>query len=317
MRAAKRLRLEVVSWDMAVWWTSIAGIVIIAWTLREIFRDLFQPSATGSLSSFVAQRLFRVSKTIPPMMRISGPLSIVVVIFCWTFAVAAGFALIYWGRFPQAFHAPMQESREPVGRFWTVLYFSLASLTTLGGGELEPTGQWVRIVSACESLIGMLLITASISWIVFIYPALGRMRSLGRRANNIFRAQDEAGVDVLSANPDSLLVDLAAEVIRLRVDFIHFPLIYYFHADTEGASLPRAMLRLIELCDQASDPSQPAPRRLSAAMLRQAITDMAGVLTQRFLRDARDKEPAEVFRAMMRDHREHLDAKDKDAKDAG
>lgn len=285
-----------------MWWSSIAGILIISWTLREIFRDLFQPSATGSLSSFLAQWLFRGSKLLPSTMRAAGPLCIVIVIFCWTFAVAAGFALIYWGRFPQAFHVETQESHEAIGRFWTVLYFSLASLTTLGAGGLEPRGEWVRIVAASESLIGMLLITASISWIVFIYPALGRMRALGRRANTIFRAERETGIDLLSGSADSLMTDLAADVIRLRVDFIHFPLIYYFHADTEGASLPRSMLQMIRLSERASQESQPGPMRLSAAILLHAIADMAGILALRFLKDARDKEPAEAFQAMRRDH---------------
>jgi voltage-gated potassium channel Kch len=145
---------------MAVLWTSILGIVVVAWTLREIFRDLFQPSGAGSLSSFMARRLFQLSKHVPSTMRVAGPLCIVVVIVCWTFLVAAGFALIYWGRFPQAFHAPVQESHEPLGRFWAVLYFSLASLTTLGAGDLVPQGSWIRIVTAGESLIGMSLISA-------------------------------------------------------------------------------------------------------------------------------------------------------------
>jgi hypothetical protein len=112
---------------MAVWWTSIVGILIISWTLREIFRDLFQPSATGSLSSLLAHWLFQGSKLVPSTMRVAGPLCIVIVVFCWTFAVAAGFALIYWGRFPQAFQVPNEESHQGIGRFWTLLYFSLAS----------------------------------------------------------------------------------------------------------------------------------------------------------------------------------------------
>jgi hypothetical protein len=290
---------------MAVWWTSIVGIVIICWTLREIFRDLFQPSETGTLSSFVSRQMFRISKCAPSTMRMVGPLSIVVVIFCWTFAIAAGFALIYWGRFPQAFRAPSHESHEAVGRFWTVLYFSLASLTTLGSGEVAPQGAWIRIVAASESLIGMLLITASISWIVLIYPALGRMRTLSRRASTLVWAQERTGVDLLAGSAEGLLSDLAASVFRVRVDFIHFPVIYYFHADTEGASLPRSLIQLSELAERACDRQQPDQIRLGAAMLSRSISDTAAILAAKFVGEQGKGNTKGVFEAMRRDHLEH------------
>jgi hypothetical protein len=79
---------------MAAIWTSTLGIFIVAWTLREIFMDLFQPSGTGSLSPFVGRRLFQIAKLTPSKLRLAGPLSIVVVIFCWALLLAAGFAFI-------------------------------------------------------------------------------------------------------------------------------------------------------------------------------------------------------------------------------
>lgn len=289
---------------MALWCTSIVGIIIIAWALREIFRDLFQPTGSGSLSSFVARWLFRLSKHAPSTMRIAGPLSIVVVIFAWTFATAAGFALIYWGRFPQSFHSAATESHEPVGRFWTVLYISLASLTTLSSGEIAPQGAGGRIITAVESLIGVSLITASVTWIVLIYPALGRMRALSRSAATLIWAQQDTGIDLLGGNVEGLLGDLADAVIRVRVDLIHFPLIYYFHADTEGTSLARSLIHLSELAERASHDKRPEQIRLGAAMLNHAIGETAALLAAKFLRQVKDKEPREIFEAMRRDHLE-------------
>lgn len=285
------------------------GIVIICWTLREIFMDLFQPSDSGTLSSFVSRLMFRLSKHAPSTMRLVGPLSIVVVIVCWTVAIAAGFALIYWGRFPQAFRAPMPQSHAAMGRFWTVLYFSLASLTTLGSGEIAPQGAWIRIVAAAESLIGMMLITASVSWIVLLYPALGRMRTLSRRASTLVWAQEATGVDLLDGKAEGVLADLAASVLRVRVDFIHFPVIYYFHADTEGASLPRSLIQLSELAERACDDQRPEQIRLGAAILSRAISDTAGVLSAKFVGDQGKGNTRTVFEAMRRDHLE--DTRDK------
>ncbi len=289
---------------MAVWWASAIGIVIIAWTLREIFKDLFQPSGTGSLSSFVARWLFQLSKRIPSTMPSAGPLCIVVVIASWAFLLVAGFALLYFGRFPQAFLITAQQSHEALERFWSVLYFSFASLTTLGSGNLAPQGDWIRMVAASESLLGMSLITASITWIVLIYPALGRMRALSRCAATLIRAQEETHIDLLAGDSEALLGDLAESVIRVRVDFIHFPLIYYFHADTEGASLARSLIKLDELAERASNKQRPEPIRLSAAVLKIAISDMADVLAAKFVGQAKGQEPRIVFDAVRRDHLE-------------
>lgn len=289
---------------MAVWWTSIAGVLIVAWTLREIFKDLFQPSGSGSLSSFLGRWIFQVSKHVPSTMRTAGPLCIVVVISCWALSITAGFALIYWGRFPQAFHAPSTESHEPLGRFWAVLYYSLAALTTLASGEILPVGSWIRLVTAAESLIGESIITASITWIVLIYPALGRMRALSRRAQALMRAQEETGIDLFTGNIADKLADLADSIFRVRVDFIHFPLIYYFHADTEGASLARSLSQLSDLAERASKDDKPEAVRLAAALLKIALSDTADVLTRRFVPEAKGQEPTAVFNAVRRDHLE-------------
>jgi hypothetical protein len=150
----------------------------------------------------------------------------------------------------------------------------------------------------------MSLITASITWIVLIYPALGRMRALSRRASILIRAQDETGVDLLSGDVQGLLGDLAASVIRVRVDFIHFPLIYYFHADTEGASLARALKGLADLAERASRDQRAEPIRLSAAVLKIALSDMAGILTAKFVKQPKGDDPKAVFEAVRCDHLE-------------
>ena len=287
---------------MEALWTSLVGIFLIAWTLREIFTDLFQPSGSGSLSSFVGKQLFRLAQRMRWMMRSAGPLSIVIVITTWALLVTVGFALVYWARFPQAFTVPPPGVRDKLGKVWVVLYFSLTSLTTLAAGEIVPKGSWIRLVAALESLIGISLVTASVTWIVLIYPALGRMRTLARRASTLLRAQKQTGVDVISGDVENLLGDLAESVMRTRVDFIHFPLIYYFHADTEGASLANSLTSLWQLADTATDQKHSERVRLAATVLTIALTDTADFLQERFVPGADQKDPPAVFRAVAQDH---------------
>ena len=289
---------------MAAVWTSSFGILVVCWTLREVFNDLFQPSASGSLSSFVSRRLFQLGKRARWMLSSAGPLSVVVVIFSWALLIGIGFAFIFWARFPGGFVNTSGEHQGPVGRFWSVLYFSLTTLSTLGSTAFNPQGNWIRIVTSIESLIGICLITASITWIVLIYPALGRMRTLARRVSTVARAQKQTGVDLLAGNGEELLAELAANVLRTRVDFIHFPIIYYFHADTEGTSLGHFLVQLHELAGRASDGNRPEETRLGAAVLRVSLEDMADVLADRFVTGSDPKDPRSVFEAVATDHLE-------------
>ncbi len=289
---------------MATFWTTLTGFVIIAWTLRETFRDLFQPSGAGALSSFMGRKFFEIARRVKPLMSVVGPLTVVLVIASWAILITLGFALIFWGRYPEAFLHAELEPHDPVGRFWAAVYFSLASLTTLASGNLSPRTGWLRILAAFESLVGISLTTASVTWIVLIYPALGRMRSLARFASVLVRAERETGVDIFSGPGDSLLITFAERVIRSRVDFIHFPLIYYFHADTERAALARSLESLQELSDRASSDQIREQDRLPGAMLRAALSDLAEVLAKKFLPGSHGKHPAAVFRAVARDHQE-------------
>ncbi len=288
---------------MAGVWTSAAGILIVVWTLREVFTDLFQPSGSGVLSSFLGRKLFHLARHSRRVLSVAGPLSVVIVISSWAFLVTAGFASMYWSSFPQSFTAAEQENRDVSGRSAAVLYFSLASLTTLATGQIAPSGAWVRFLAALESLIGISLVTASVTWIVLLYPALGRMRTLARRASVLVRAQKETGVDAISEDAQGLLGNLAESVIRARVDFIHFPLIYYFQADTEGASLAVSLSQLGDLAERASEDNRPETVRLAAVVLRIALQDLADVLAQ-FVPGVDVKDPKAVFDAAARDHLE-------------
>jgi len=64
-----------------------------------------------------------------------------------------------------------------VGTFRDFLYFSFASYTTLGYGDIYPTGG-LRIISGVEALIGLLMITWSASF-TFLY--MEKFWRLGRQ----------------------------------------------------------------------------------------------------------------------------------------
>jgi len=192
-------------------------------------------------------------------------------------------------------------ARRGFSEFVTLLAFSLSSLTTVGTPDLTPKPDWIRLTVAVESLLGFSLVTASISWVVLIYPALGRMRSLARRSAILIKAQEKTGVQAVSSDEESLLSELTGNVIRTRIDLIHFPLIYNFHADSERGSLALALMTIEELARDAAKLEGANRVRLQAAMLDAALGDLARVLADRFVA-ANSDDPHAVFEAFAKDH---------------
>jgi hypothetical protein len=287
---------------MRVLWTALPGVLIIAFAFTEIFQDLFHPTHTGSLSDWIGRTLFKLFRRWPRALSTAGPLSIALVILSWSLLQAIGFALIYCAGFPDSFRL-LNRADHPTGMhsFWTMLYFSFQVMTTLGLGDVMPNADWVRLVAGLQALIGLALLTASVSSIVLIYPALGRMRSLARRTTILSKAGKETGIDVISGQVDGLLSDLACAVIQTRVDFIHFPIIYYFHSDHRRSSLAGTLPKLIAFAQAGSNPDAPDRVRLAAATLRAALADLAAVLDDRFLH-TKSEDPGVVFRAYAKDH---------------
>jgi hypothetical protein len=224
----------------------------------------------------------------------------------WALLQALGFALVYWAVFPNDFRMTNGEHLRAEQGFWLMLYFSLQAMTTLGLGDLLPTTGWLRIVIAFQALTGFAFVTASVSWIVLLFPALARLRTLARRASILARAEKTTGVGVVSGDAQYLLGDLALDVVRTRVDLIHFPILYYFHSDTERSSLPQSLPYLVGFATAASKAECPDRVRLAAAALREALDDLAKTLGERFLdEDARDAEA--VFRAYAEEHLAPID----------
>ncbi len=277
-------------------WAIVAGAVIVLFALREAFQDLFHPSQSGSLSDFVARRTFNVLRRWPGILPNAGPLAVVFVILSWVALICFGFALMYWALLDHNFRVEGGE----FGGFWTMVYFSLEMVTSLGMGDYTPLATPLRFLAGVEALIGFAILTASVSWIVMIYPALGRMRRLARRASIISRVERETGLSFAGDGAEMALETLGIDVAHMRIDFVHFPIIYYFASNEQTASLPRALPELQRLAQAGAADYNGERIRRAAAALRCALEDLAEILAEFVNSESRDGDA--VFQAYARDH---------------
>ena len=258
------------------------GSAVIAATIWEVFSDLFRPAHSGALSDWIGRQLFQLLRRHQRFTRLAGPAAIVLVIGAWVLLLVTGFALVYYPLYPGHFRTSIGEVPSHAAHFATVFYFSFETLITLGYGEFVPESTISRMLAVSEGLIGFGLLTASVSSIVLLYPALARMRHLARTVSQLRAAERRTGVSIVSGGGEGLLAALARDVTNTRIDLLHFPVIYYFATRDREASLAHWTTALGELAGEGLEAAAPAVR-LAAAALDSALDDLAEVLADRFV----------------------------------
>src|SRR5918994_4585154 len=229
-----RGRVEAMDWAI-----SAAGGVLVLIGLRELFHTLFHPTGEPWLSRAVVGVTWRLVKRIDrrkSLLVLAGPLGMVNVFFVWVGLLGAGFALVVWPHLEENFVFQNLDPAEHSG-FVDALYFSFVTLATLGYGEITPATTLFRLVTPGEAMIGFVLLTAVISWVLSIYPALTRLRRLAVAVNTFTDARER----VPDASFARTFHDFADRTLEVRMDFVHHPVIYYFHAPDLRSRLPAAL----------------------------------------------------------------------------
>src|SRR3954469_1644079 len=281
-----------------------AGVVLVAVALRDVFDTLFHESGRAVLSRLLMRGVWRVFRRLGGRrwLSLAGPIALIVVVVSWATMLVVGWALLLMPHMPESFAF----STEPKsGRVVESLYLSLTTLTTVGFGDIAPAEGWLRLVGPLEALIGFGLLTASVSWLLSIYPLLSRRRSLAYEIHLLTEAEGETAAGVTEMEPwaaESVYPELMTRLVSVERDMVTFPVAYYFAEADPRFALPAAMPSLLRLAEAGRADDVPAPVRLRATMLRDAIADFARTVATRFHGGA-----AEGTEELLRDYgRDHL-----------
>lgn len=274
---------------MAIWahWLITGlGVVVVLVAIRDIFHTLWQPSGRGDLSRLVMRGLWRLGQRRRDRGTagvLTGPLALFLVIGMWVVLLVSGAALVYGPHLPEGFVYQSGLTVSERSEVLDALYLSMVTLATLGFGDIVPAAGWLRMVLPLQAVIGFALLTASVTWVLQVYPALSRRRALAVRLAQLRTVpRDELLGDPGSTLAAPLLDGLASALVQARVDVIQYPATYYFRDGDEEAALPAKLIVASELCAAGRS----APRkdvRLAALLLGTAIDDYVRVLDEEFL----------------------------------
>ena len=286
-----------------IWASTTTGVALVLLALRDIFHSLWHPGGFGTLArlAFVfAWRASRICSRSPQGSELGGPLGLLLTLAIWSLLLAGGFALIYLPRMPADFNYASSLDVGSSSGLLPALYVSIVALTTLGLGDVQPASATLRLVLPLEALLGFLLLTAGISWILQLYPALIRRRALARHLTTLRRTDAAGRVSKGDAGAAlSHLHSVREELSHAEMDLVQYGESYYFREASGDLSLAASLPYAASLAE--------AGRQSSSAAVRHAA-EMLTEQLHRFLEQLRDHhlgqvgDEARTLVAFARDH---------------
>jgi hypothetical protein len=161
-----------------------------------------------------------------------------------------------------------------------------------------------------EAVLGFVLLTASLSWILSIYPVLEYRRSAAHRLSLLYHAHRIERVGVSSTpeqETEQLVIALAIDMTKIRNDLAQFPITYYFHEDDPQSAFPGALPLAMDFAARATRRESTEPVRIAGIVLQGAIHDLLSLVGSWFLNMPNELDDEKLMRSLADDHfREEL-----------
>jgi hypothetical protein len=286
----------------------VIGLALIGAALHDMFHTLFHPSGRGAMAEFISFRLWRVWRQLftaqHSRLSLAGPVAFLATVFVWALMIVLGFALIYHPFLGREFvMAPGLDIRDHQ-TFFDGFNVSLGSLISLGG-DFNTNSRWLRFAMGLEAVAGFVLLTASLSWVLSIYPVLEYRRSAAHRLSLLHYAHgfERVGISAIpERETERLVIGLAADLTKIRNDLAQFPITYYFHEDDPQSAWPGALPLAMDIAQRANSPDSSETVRLAGIVLQGAIHDFLSLIAQWFLQMPGEQNQEKLLAAYAADH---------------
>jgi hypothetical protein len=281
------------------WWALIAGIVLIFVILMDAFETVVLPRRikrkiriTGWFYRNTWGLWTRIGRHIKSANRREGflayfgPLSLIPLMGFWALGLIFGFACVQYGL---GEHLTMGNEKIAFGK---VLYMSGQTFFTLGYGDITPTSAAARALAVMEAGMGFAFLGVVIGYLPVIYNSFAvretEISLLDARAGSPPSAAEFLGR--LGCCPEQTVLD---EIFRdwerwcadLLSSHISYPVLVYFrsqHSNQSWLSAVTVMLDVTSLVMTGVDGIHPDQAKLTFAMARHAVVDLAQTVNAKY-----------------------------------
>jgi hypothetical protein len=281
------------------WWASIAGIVLIFIILMDAFETVVLPRRIKRhfrIASLFYKNTWgfwtRVGRHIKSANRREGflayfgPLSLIVLLGFWALGLIFGFACVQYGL---GEHLTLANEKITFGK---VVYLSGETFFTLGYGDITPNNAVARALAVMEAGLGFAFLAVVVGYLPVIYNSFAtreiEISLLDARAGSPPSATEFLGR--LGCCPDqTVLDDIFRDWERWCADLlsshISYPVLVFFrsqHSNQSWLSALTVMLDVTSLVMTGVDGIHPDQAKLTFAMARHAVVDLAQVVNAQY-----------------------------------
>jgi ion channel len=287
---------------------TIAGILSILGILLDAFETVVLPRRV--------QRSFRLTswfyrRTWIPYRRLAGrissrarrenflsyfgPLSLILLLILWAAGLIFGFALLQYG-----VGEHFRLSGEPI-TFGLLVYNSGETFFTLGYGDIVPSSGLARSLAVVEAGLGFGFLGMVIGYLPTIYSSFSR-REIEISLLDARAGSPPSAAELLSRfgnSPQQAVLDQifkdwerwAAEVLESHLSY---PALSFFRSQHNNQSWLGALVTILDasaLVIAGVDGLRPEQSKVTFAMARHAVVDLAQVVNARYNPNAPDRLP--------------------------
>jgi Ion channel len=307
---------------------AIVGVAIIAGILLDAFETVVLPrrvTRTHRLTAWFYRNTWipwaRAARRIQSPARREavlgyfGPSSLILLLMLWAFGLIFGFALLQYGAGEH-----LQSSNEPVN-FGVLLYHSGETFFTLGYGDITPVSAVARALAVFEAGMGFGFLGVVIGYLPTIYSAFSRreieISLLDARAGSPPTAAEllaRFGNCPQQTVLDEILRDWEHWAAQVLESHLSYPVLSFFRSQHNNQSWLGALTTILDtsaLLMAGVDGIRDEQARLTFAMARHAVVDLAQVMRAQYDSHAEDRlPPAELNRLRTALGEEDLRLKD-------
>lgn len=230
----------------------VVGALLMALVLLDAFLTvLYARVETGIISTRVARGTWlavrALAKTMPSrrgkVLSFAGPIILVILVLVWGIGLSLGSAFILHAQMGTSIKA----SNGPTSTdFIPALFAGGSSISIVGAGNFEPTSGGIRLFYLFNSLVGMSVISLTLTYLMQIYSALRTRNSKALSLDIGTGRTGDAAEFVAGLGPQGhfdagypTLTDLAESITSTKEAHHFYPVLFYFRFEESYYSVSR------------------------------------------------------------------------------
>lgn len=226
---------------MLNWVEQILGILLVVLVCLDVFTTvLYARIGTSVFSNLFAHLVWRLFRSLSSLFKhkqavilsFCGPVILVLLVVMWAILLSCGMALVFQ---PELGKSIVSSGGQTPTDFITAMYVGGSSVAIVGASDYTPQTGLFRMVFLFNSLLGISIISLTLTYLMQVYVALQRRNALGLTIQTGTGETGDAAELLAGLGPEGQfsggynnLSEISGQMISVKESHHFYPLLFYF-----------------------------------------------------------------------------------------